>query len=382
MHMRAPATNPRGAATPRSWRTAGFTLVEILIAMFLGLLVVGALGQIYVSGRVVNRVIENSATLNENGRFAMEFFARDIRLAGYFACGGAKSMMADALSEETFWTRLQGIEGFDGGDLLIAADTLPDVFDALPPPLAGRDVFAVRYADLRRSMRISPGDLDLGNDRFLFDTTHPFVAGDVLVVNDAACHQAGVFQVMYAYNDSGNHSISYDPDATNADPGNCTDKLAGEYTCADPDRALKEANPVDNFVGGVLTPLTVRTFFVANRPADECTPTAIDCAAIAHCPTLYVAGTDVAGAVPVLPDVTDLEVTYGIDADIEAGQPASGDADVDAYLSAHEIRAQGLWHKVISMRIQLQLTNADCRRVDFVTTTALRNSAGGGLLAY
>jgi type IV pilus assembly protein PilW len=367
-------------ARPR--RVGGYTLVEILIAMVLGLIVVAGLEQIYVSGRVVNRIIDNTGTLTENGRFAMEFFARDIRLAGYFSCGGAKAVLANALNEETFWTRLQGIDGYDGGTDIRAAEPLPDVFDALPDPLDGRDVLVLRYADLRRAMVVDAGGHDPGNDRFLFDTTHPFARGDVLVLNDAACHQTAVFQVMGAYNEPPVFYISYDPDATTAVPGNCTDNLAGEYDCDDPDRALAERQPADNFVDAEVTPLILRAFFVALQPADECTPSVDDCAAVSRCPTLYVMGTDVPGAVPVLRDVADLEITYGVDTDIVPHQMGSGDADVDAYLDAHEIRAQDVWHQVISVRIRLDLINADCRTVDFVTTTALRNSATGDLLTY
>jgi type IV pilus assembly protein PilW len=380
--MQTLRTHDRSIESPHLPRAGGFSLVEILIGMTLGLLVVGALGQIYVGGRVVNHIIEDTATLNENGRFAMEFLNRDIRLAGYFACGGAKSRIANALDGETFWLRLQGIEGFDGGTDARAAEALPSVFDALPTPLDGRDLFVIRYADQRRVLRVTAGDLDLGNDRFVFDTTQPFAQGDVVVLNDAACHQASVFQVMDAYNADGYHAISYDPDSATVVPGNCTGKLAGEYACDDPDRSASERDPLDGFVGAELTPLVARTFFVAELPADDCTPTTSDCAAIAACPTLYLAGTDAPNGVPVLRDVTDMEVTYGIDADIDEDLVGSGDADVDAYLGAHEVNAQDRWHQVISVRIDLELTNADCNQVHFQTTTALRNSATGSLLAY
>ena len=364
-------------------RAGGFTLVEILIALVLGLLVVGALGQLYVGGRVVNRVIETSATMNEEGRFAMEFFARDIRLAGHFSCGGAKAKLANAVDGQTFWTILRGLDGYDGGEpSSIAAETLPSVFSDWPSPLPGRDILVLRYADLRRSMPVTTGDFELGNDRFRFDTTHPFAEGQILILNDASCVQTSVFQAVHAYNNDNDHSVSYDPDATTASPGNCTSHLAGEYDCTDPDRTFKERDPLDSFVNAELAPLTVRAFFVANQPTNQCTPTAEHCAAIANCPTLYVAGNDVPGAVPVLPDVTDLELTYGIDDDIERDQPGSGDADVDAYLRADQVRAGDLWHQVLSVRLHLELTNADCRTVEFDLTTALRNSATGALLSY
>lgn len=361
--------------------SAGFSLVELMIAMLLGLLVVGALGQIYVGSRDVNRIIANAVTLNENGRFAMELFTRDIRLAGYFSCGGAKSKVAHALRAETFWLRLEGITGFDGGGDAQSPDTLPSAFDTLPAPLAGTDVLVVRYADVRRGRIVRSGEMDIGNKRFVFASRHPFALGQVLIANDAACDQTSVFQVVSSIN-SGSFIVSYDKNATTVSPGNCSNHLAGDYSCADADRTLRERDPADRFVNAQLTPLTARAYFVANLPSSECTPTAASCAALAQCPTLYTAGADVTGAVPVLRDVTDLEISYGIDSAVNENVPGSGDASVDFYLDATEVMAQGRWHQVISIKVDLSITNADCVQVDFVTTTALRNSPTGNLLAY
>ena len=363
-------------------RHAGFSLVELMIAMMLGLLVVGALGQVYVGGRDVNRIITNAATLNESARFAMEFFTRDIRLAGYFSCGGAKSKVANALRNETFWLKIVGIEGFDGGDDVRAADTLPSEFSTLPTPLAGTDVLAVRYADVRRGRIVGSGNMDLANNRFVFTTPPAYPLGQVLMVNDEACDQTSVFQVVGSQSTTASFVISYDKNATAVAPGNCTNKLAGDYACGDADLALAERDPTDRFVNAQLTPLTSRAYFVANLPRADCQPTTSTCAALANCPTLYTAGLDTAGAVAMLRDVTDLEVVYGIDDEVDRNSPGSGDASADRYLNAQEVTSQDRWHQVISVQIQLEITNADCKAMDFVTTTALRNSPTGSLLAY
>jgi hypothetical protein len=203
-----------------------------------------------------------------------------------------------------------------------------------------------------------------------------------LVLNDATCTQMALFQVTGVADAEATYSVYFDPDAVTVTPGNCTDRLAGDYTCADDDRALAERDPADGFTGAQLTPFTARAFFVANRPAQTCTPTAANCPAIADCPTLYTAGSDVAAAVPVLSDVTDMEVTYGVDAEIDSEVIGSGDASANRYLSAHEVRGEDIWHQVISVHVELELVGADCHPLRFGTTTALRNSATGTLLAY
>lgn len=357
----------------RSRRMSGFSLTELMIAMLLGLFVVGGIGQIYVAGRDANNIIERTATINENGRFAMEFFARDTRMAGYFSCGGQKARVANAVEDGSFWLNLRGIEGFDGGDTTYSAETLPAAFDDFPAPLAGTDVFIIRYTDTR-SMRVGSDDLETANNRFVFDQAHPFGIGDVAIVNDAACTQTSVFQVTGGTNSNGSHIISYDPDVADVLPGNCTNKLAGEYSCASENLSLTASDPSDDFDDARISRLVSRAFFIANAP--DCTPTTKSCSALQNCPTLYAVGTESSTPVPVLRDVIDMEIEYGIDDDIELGDITSGDDSVDRYLTARDID-DDLWPKVISMRIMLALMPTSCKEaVQFTNTVALRNNGG------
>lgn len=64
----------------------GLTLIELMIAMLLGVFLIGGVLQIFVSTKQTYRMQENLARLQENGRFAMNFLERDIRMAGYRSC--------------------------------------------------------------------------------------------------------------------------------------------------------------------------------------------------------------------------------------------------------------------------------------------------------
>ena len=75
MRASGPASSVRGQR--------GLTLVEILIALALGLVVVLVVGQIYLSGRQSYRTQTGFGSMQENGRFAMYFLQRDIRMAGF-----------------------------------------------------------------------------------------------------------------------------------------------------------------------------------------------------------------------------------------------------------------------------------------------------------
>lgn len=62
---------------------AGFSVVEIMISLLLGLLVVAGVSQIYLGSKQSYRLNEAQSRLQEDGRFALEFLARSIRIAGF-----------------------------------------------------------------------------------------------------------------------------------------------------------------------------------------------------------------------------------------------------------------------------------------------------------
>lgn len=61
----------------------GLTLVEILVALTLGLVVTATVLQIFLSSRQVYLTQEQSSGIQENGNFALEWLGKYIRLAGY-----------------------------------------------------------------------------------------------------------------------------------------------------------------------------------------------------------------------------------------------------------------------------------------------------------
>ena len=63
-------------------RSAGFTLVEIMIALTLGLIVLLAVGSIYINSRQTYRVQEDNARLQEAGKYALEVLGQSFRKAG------------------------------------------------------------------------------------------------------------------------------------------------------------------------------------------------------------------------------------------------------------------------------------------------------------
>jgi type IV pilus assembly protein PilW len=67
-------------------KQSGFSLVEIMIALIIGLFLLGGLLQLFSGAQQTYRMQRNLARLQENGRFALDFLAHDVRMTGYWGC--------------------------------------------------------------------------------------------------------------------------------------------------------------------------------------------------------------------------------------------------------------------------------------------------------
>lgn len=76
--------------SPRSMR--GLSLIELMVALILGLLVVAAAIGIFLSNRQAYRATESVGRIQENARMAFELMARDVREAGGNACNSSNNM--------------------------------------------------------------------------------------------------------------------------------------------------------------------------------------------------------------------------------------------------------------------------------------------------
>ena len=63
-------------------RQKGLTLVEVMIAMVIGLMLLGGVIQIFVTNKVVARTQSAAARVQENGRMALDILTEEIRMAG------------------------------------------------------------------------------------------------------------------------------------------------------------------------------------------------------------------------------------------------------------------------------------------------------------
>lgn len=113
--MRNHASSARGVG-PR--RIRGLSLVELMLALVLGLLVVGAAGSVFIANKRVYAASETINRIQENGRVSFELMARDVREAGGSPCGRGSQMVNMLNNAGSGWwtTYSNGLMGYDGGN--------------------------------------------------------------------------------------------------------------------------------------------------------------------------------------------------------------------------------------------------------------------------
>jgi type IV pilus assembly protein PilW len=83
-------TRPTSRSFSRqSWR--GFSLVELLIGMAVGLALVLVISYAYLGSKQTFRLQDTLSRMQENARFVFETLGFDVRMAGFTGCGNTAS---------------------------------------------------------------------------------------------------------------------------------------------------------------------------------------------------------------------------------------------------------------------------------------------------
>ena len=104
--------------SPDRAANAGFSLVELMLALALGLVVVTGIVQLFVGNSQTYSVLNGQARLQENARFAMEFISRAARSSGFFGCAPQTVNIVKGLRGN--WNAIpefdmtQAVQGYNG----------------------------------------------------------------------------------------------------------------------------------------------------------------------------------------------------------------------------------------------------------------------------
>lgn len=98
----------------------GFTLIELMIALVLGLLVIGGVVSVIIANNQSYRTNEGLSQVQEGARTSFELLARDIRQSGDTGCGNPADKVVNVINIPTDkrwwrdWDTLKGLRALDG----------------------------------------------------------------------------------------------------------------------------------------------------------------------------------------------------------------------------------------------------------------------------
>ncbi len=137
---------------------SGFTLIEVLVAMALGVFLSAGVIQIFIANKQTYNMQEALSRVQENARFSTDFLGYEIRHAGFLGCLSKGvdfhtdidvSKYSDSEVVEAFsFTGSDGLQGYDGITSLSSGDDLYDlgirVGTAAGNLLSGTDALVLR----------------------------------------------------------------------------------------------------------------------------------------------------------------------------------------------------------------------------------------------
>jgi type IV pilus assembly protein PilW len=317
------------------------TLVELMVALVIGLVLILAVATVYVGSRQTYRSVEGIARLQESARFAFTFLARDIRHAGYFGCVGGAATLTNTLNNPTavafdFQRAITGYDASVGGSSWTPA--IPPGLTGTVTPVAGSDVFIVRglFGPAVPILEHPGQPGNPGSADIRVEANSGFAIGDIVLVSD--CIAAAVFQITNMSTSSGRDNLVHNTGT--GTPGNSTQSLGKEFEGGD---ALRVASLL---------------YFVGVNPAGR--------------PALYrrEISRSTAVAEELVEGIENLQVLYGIDTD--------SDRTADTYLRADQVHAAGQWERVVSLRIEMLVQSPE----DNLATEPMSYVIGGASTAY
>lgn len=313
----------------------GLSLVELMVAMAIGLVLIAAVGYAYLGSRSAYRQQEALARMQEGARFAFETLTHDIRMAGFSGCRANTSV--SVLSGANWYGNLysQPLVGFETG----AAPA------TIAGSVAGGDSLAVLRADNSTEYTITSHNPT--SAQFQLAANHDLKQGEILVATD--CSHSVTFQMSNVNNNNTIDTVVHNTGAMV--PGNCT-KGFGE-SAPGSGVPLCTANGVAyTFApGSRILRMSGNIYYIGNNGNGI--------------PSLYRLRLNASGgnvgatAEELVEGVEDMQITYGVDTSNPA-TCADNDGSVDTYVDANAVPAtapcatlEDDWKKALSVRISL-----------------------------
>ena len=187
----------------------GLSLIELMIAVALGIFITGGMITLFVNSSQSYRVQENLSRLQENGHFAINFLTQDIRMADYWGCLNSSVTIANNLDNpsgfDDFANAITATDntGFNGSDsITIKRVDSSDTYVYQVPATVSADI------------KVTPNS--------------GLAENDIVLVSD--CSVGDIFQITSINTSNGNFdNIVHNTGAVSAGPGNAEKILEKKY---------------------------------------------------------------------------------------------------------------------------------------------------------
>ncbi len=314
--------------SPRGLKQQGYTMLEVLVAMTLGLVVLGSAIGMQISHREAYALTESKLSMQTNAKFAHEFIATSLRELGSAGCRTVDNYYGGESAQETNYEiafnnhdiafanfkaneELLGYENAEGsnswspgvsGDFLFGADMLD-----------GSDALTIRGA-IGPTYRVDPGDI--ATDSVQLNLSN--ISNVQLRPNQYAvlsrCDVAEVFKITGT-------EVQINAGTINHGAGVLGDDNALP--------AFKQKFATGIYTAAELRRVAVTTYYIADNDNGI--------------PTLYRDIDNVSD--PLVEGVERMQIEYGVNTD---------DTTVnvpDEYHDAQWVETQGDWGNVVSVRL-------------------------------
>ena len=333
----------------------GFTLVELIISMLIGLFVVIVAVRLFTASSLSNRLNYQFAVMQEAARSALFSISKDVRMAGFNGCSDdfdTSSVLFINTALDQWLSTKYKVHGLRQADVASIVD-----------PAATSEGIVIYKMSSDEFFTITSHDVGAGSVVFDRPIAADIAADSPVVLVRQDCQQVAIIAASTVTNDrltyvtSGGSSFN-----------NCNLSLRGDFTCYD---GGSDSGTID-FIPGTMSPLDSVVYYLAPDNGMS---------------TLFRKRAGDTSGVPVVAGVENLVVYYGLDTD--------GDGSSNRFIRAIDRNySHSDWEMVTAIRLHLltvsrseltptprdyffngtTITGTDQRlRREYVMTIAVRN---------
>lgn len=238
----------------------GFTLIELMVAMLLGLIVIGGVISVFLANQQVYRTSQALGDVEDGSRTAFELMANDIRQAGLDSCannGRISNVLSDGptanggTATDWFADWNNAVHGYD----TTQTDPSVAVGTAVAQRVTGTPSLML-LGTAGTGLSVASIDITAANFK-LNETSSDLLSGDIIIVCDP---DHAVITQITKYTDS-NVTLVHNTGVGVATPGNCSKGLGYPAVCTTNGNGLPPLGP-----NSQIAKLSAVDWYVGNSP--------------------------------------------------------------------------------------------------------------------